>query len=78
MSPSLAESLELLIKKIKRCWAPGADISLDYGSDTHRCRVRNTLTAEILASAFRGSETRGQDWLEWWASSYEGDEVEGQ
>lgn len=49
--------------------APRADISLDYGSDTHRCRVRNTLTAEILASAFRGSEARGQDWLKWWESS---------
>ena len=34
INPNLVESLELLFTKIKRCWSPRADISLDYGRYT--------------------------------------------
>ena len=82
---NFVDSLDLLGKQIRRCWAPRAKISICpchrwYCGDGRGCEVhyQGTPLWEILASAFNDLEPWSQGWLDWWASSQNHDQAEEQ
>ena len=70
------DSLDLLGKQNRRCWAPRAKISI-----AHNCWGPTECILplhEILASTLTDLEPWSQGWLDWWASSQKDDPAEEQ
>ena len=67
--------VELLSKRIKRCWAPKAKIGIEPDIAAWRCRL---VISEALSSTCNEVENWSKEWLEWWAISQEGEHTEGQ
>ncbi|CAF9926637.1 MAG: hypothetical protein ALECFALPRED_003492 [Alectoria fallacina] len=69
--------LELLGKRIRRCWAPRAYICLACKRRGWRLQ-RMLEEGEKVEYRFDEVDDWNKEWLEWWVNSQDGDQTEGQ
>ena len=72
--PKLRGCLDVLGKKMRRCWTPRAKISIEHDCPGNKPECPRP----IVASGLNDLEPWSQGWLDWWASSQNHDQAEEQ